>query len=64
MVRQLDAERCAVRLANARDNIWLIRQCLQFIVLNLAFIVRELQVRIPAHHPSFLPLSHPTPSHS
>lgn len=74
MVRELDAERCAVRLsaqalANARDNIWLIRrmvtgQCLQFIVLDLAFIVRELQVRIPAHHSSFLPLSHPTPSHS
>jgi hypothetical protein len=63
MVRESDAERCAVRLSaqraptNARDNIWPDRsmrtgQCLQFIVLDLVFIVRELKVRIPAHHTS------------
>lgn len=61
MVRGLDAGKCAVRvsarraLIDARDNIWLKRsmatgQCLEFIVLDLVFIVRELQVRIPAHH--------------
>lgn len=33
-------------------------QCLQFIVLDVAFIVRELQVRIPAHHSSFLDPTH------
>lgn len=76
MVRELDAARCAVRLCtkstltDARDNIWLNRsmatgQCLAFIVLDLAFIVRELQVRIPAHHSSsffsLFPLHTPTP---
>lgn len=60
MVRELHAGKCAVQVSahkartKARDNIWRKRsmatgQCLDFIVLDLVFIVRELQVRIPAH---------------
>jgi hypothetical protein len=68
MVRELDAERCAVRLsANRRKRQHLAqpqhgnRPMPAIYLLDLAFIVRELKVRIPAHHTSSSP---PFPSNS